>query len=436
MTVSHRAWVVDRSRRRIASVVVLVCAVLGLVHLHAADTAWLQWGGPRRNFTVETSGLASAWPAGGPPKLWEHTIGEGHSAIVVDGGRLYTMYRPAGMLTMIRRSQQEAVGAFDAATGNVVWEYAFDSPTSGLNLSEGAGPHATPLIVGNLLFAAGSRTRILALDKTSGKVVWQHDLIAELGAAQDDRGYSPSPMAYRETVIVPAGAPIASVVAFNQKTGALVWKGGSFPVGPGSPVLINVDGQDQMVVTGANEIVGMDPSTGTVLWTHPHKTDWGLNISTPVWGEGNLLLVSAAYNNGTRLLKLAQSGGKTTVQEHWYQNRMRVHIGTVIRLGDYAVGSSGDFGPCPTVAIDLKSGKILWQNREFARSTFLYADNKLIIMDEDGNIGLAVPSRDGMKVLAKASVLTNRAWTVPTLVGTKLYVRDRKVMAAFELGAR
>jgi hypothetical protein len=64
----------------------------------------------------------------------------------------------------------------------------------------------------------------------------------------------------------------------------------------------------------------------------------------------------------------------------------------------------------------------------------LYADNKLIIMDEDGNIGLASPSRQGLNVLAKASVLTNRAWTVPTLVGTTLYVRDRSQIAAFDLG--
>ena len=81
---------------------------------------------------------------------------------------------------------------------------------------------------------------------------------------------------------------------------------------------------------------------------------------------------------------------------------MRVHIGTVIRLGDFAVGSSGDFGPCPTVGIDLKTGNVLWQDRQFARSTFLYADNKLIIMDENGNLGLATAARDGLKVLARA----------------------------------
>lgn len=399
------------------------------------DTSWLQWGGPRRNFTVETTGLAASWPASGPKKLWERALGEGHSSILAEGGRLYTMYRPLGLLSTIRRSQQEIVAAIDASNGRTVWEHSYDAPTSGLDLSQGSGPHSTPLIVGDRLFVVSSRLEIIALDKQTGTRRWIHDLPKELGAPLDGRGYSSSPLAYGSTVIIPAGGAGASVVAFNQQTGAIAWKGGSFPVGPASPILINVDGQDQLVVSGANEIVGVNPTNGAVLWTHPSRTDYGLNISTPVWGEGNLLFLSAAYNNGARLLKLAQSGGKTTVQQLWMQNRMRVHIGTVIRLGDFAVGSSGDFGPCPTVAIDMKTGQILWQSRDFARSTFLHADGKLIVMDEDGTIGLATATRQGLTVLARASILTNRAWTTPTLVGTRLYVRDRKQMVALDLGS-
>jgi outer membrane protein assembly factor BamB len=377
---------------------------------------------------VQTTGLASSWPADGPKRLWQRALGEGHSAIVADAGTLYTMYRGSGVA-------RETVAAIDASNGRTLWEYSYEAPTTGLDLSEGSGPHSTPLVVGGQLFAMSSRTQIFALDKQNGRLIWTHDFLKEYGARQDDRGYSPSPLAYRDTVIVPAGGPGASVVAFNQKTGALVWKGGNFDVGPASPILINVDGQDQLVASGANEMVGMSPDGGAVLWTHPHKTDWGLNISTPVWGPGNTLFVSAAYNNGARMLRLAQSGGKTTVNEQWFQNRMRVHIGTVIRLGDMAIGSSGDFGPCPTVAIDVKTGNVLWQNRAFARSTFLYADNKLVIMDEDGTLGLATATRDGMTVLARASILKNRAWTVPTLVGTRLYVRDRRNIVALDLGS-
>jgi outer membrane protein assembly factor BamB len=394
--------------------------------LAVPDTlAWLQWGGPRRNFTVEGSRIADRWPAGGPRRLWSRALGEGHSAVLVENGRLYTMYRQDG---------SEFVVALDAASGKTAWEYSYAESTSGLNLSQGVGPHSTPLILGDRIYALSSRVKLFALDKQTGKLAWAHDLVKEFRAEQDDRGYAPSPIAYRDTVIVLAGAPGAAVMAFHPRTGAVVWKGGDFPIAPGSPVLITVDGQDQLVVLGADEVFGMNPSNGAILWRHPHRTQYGLNISMPVWGPDNLLFVSSAYNNGTRALRLRQAAGKTTVKEEWFQNRMRVHFGNVIRLGDFVVGASGDFGPCPTVGIDLKSGTVLWQNREFARSSFVHADNKLIIMDEDGNLGLAIAGRDGLKVLAKAPVLSNVAWTVPTLAGTTLYARDRKNIVALSLG--
>src|SRR6185436_7748272 len=207
-----------------------------------------------------------------------------------------------------------------------------------------------------------------------------------------------------------------------------------FDESPASPLLIEVDGQTQLVAFAGDRIAGIDPSSGRVYWHVPHKTDWGLNISTPVWSPmDHLLMASAAYNTGSRAIELRQSGGKTAVAEKWFNGRMRVHIGTIIRLGDHAYASSGDFGPAFLTAIDLKSGKIVWQDRSFSRAQLLYADNKLIILDEDGNLGLATVSPQGLKVLARASVLSNVAWTPPTLSGTTLYARDRKDIAAFNL---
>ena len=57
--------------------------------------AWLQWGGPHRNFVVESPPLATRWPRGGPRRAWSRSLGDGHSAILVDEDRLYTIYRPA-----------------------------------------------------------------------------------------------------------------------------------------------------------------------------------------------------------------------------------------------------------------------------------------------------------------------------------------------------
>src|SRR5438874_7636114 len=90
--------------------------------LTAAGSDWTQWGGPNRNFVSDATGLASTWPPSGPTKLWTRALGEGHSSILVERGRLYTMYRPGGVISYVRRSQQAVVAALGAATGKTIWE--------------------------------------------------------------------------------------------------------------------------------------------------------------------------------------------------------------------------------------------------------------------------------------------------------------------------
>ena len=75
---------------------------------------WPQWGGPDRNFKSGATGLASSWPANGPRKVWSRNLGDGYSAISVEHGVLYTMYR---------QDTDEVVLAADEATGKTVWEH-------------------------------------------------------------------------------------------------------------------------------------------------------------------------------------------------------------------------------------------------------------------------------------------------------------------------
>jgi outer membrane protein assembly factor BamB len=112
---------------------------------------------------------------------------------------------------------------------------------------------------------------------------------------------------------------------------------------------------------------------------------------------------------------------------------MRVHHGTAVRVGDTVYASSGDFGPAFVVAANVKTGDVLWQDRSFSKANFLYADGKLIILDEDGKLALATVSPAGLKVLSQVELLKKISWTAPTLVGTRLYVRDRKTLIALDL---
>jgi len=390
----------------------------------AQSAGWPQWGGPGRNFMVDAKGLAAAWPANGPKRLWSRELGEGHSSVVAEGQRLYTMYS---------KGEQEFVIALDAATGKTIWEKANAFSTAGLALENGAGPHSTPLVAGDLLFTIGVIGKMQAFDKKTGKVAWSHDLWREYGGKLMDRGYSCSPLAWKNTVIVTVGGAGQALMAFDQKTGAVVWKKQDFNLSPSSPIIINVDGQDQLVIALGDHIVGMNPNNGDLLWSHPHNCDWGLNISLPVWGAGNILVVSSAYSGGSRALQLNQQDGKTSVKELWASRRMRVHHGTMIRIGDLVFGSSGDFVPAPMTAVDVRTGATVWQDRSFPKSNFVYADGKVVLLDEDGVLALVTLSPQGMKVISKTNLMTNLAWTPPTLAGTKLYVRDRKTIVALDL---
>jgi outer membrane protein assembly factor BamB len=407
--------------RLLLNVAFLACAS---GNVHAQSATWPQWGGPNRNFIVEAKGLAESWPDGGPKRLWSRALGEGHSSIIVDQAQLYSMYS---------KGSQEFVIALDSATGKTIWEKGYEAPTTGLNLEHGNGPHSTPLVAGDLLFTVGVTGKMNAFEKQTGKIAWSHDLWKEYGGLKMGRGYSCSPIAYKNTVIVTVGGKGQALMAFDQKTGAVAWKKQDFDLSPSTPIIINVDGQEQLVIVLADQIVGLNPANGDLLWQHTHQCNWGLNITPPLWGEGNILFVSSAYTGGSRALQLNQEGGKTTVKELWANRRMRIHHGTMLRLGDAVFGSSGDFGPAPMTAIDIKTGNIIWQDRSFPKTNFVYAGGKVILLDEDGNLALVTLSQQGMKVISKVPVLENRAWTPPTLAGTKLYLRDRKNMVALDL---
>ena len=422
------------TRVPLAAVFVLVAALAG------AQT-WPQYGGPARDFKTAPAALATSWPASGPRELWSRPLGEGYSGIVADGTALYTLYRPLkGLLaTMADRfrstaTSPEVVIALDAASGRTLWEHAYDAPIlSGMNVEYGTGPHSTPLVAGERVFAVGSTGRMHALDRRTGRVLWSQDLVA-LGGAVHSRGYACSPLAHGSTVITTLGAPGQGLAAFDQATGRVVWKGGAFDASPSSPLIVDVDGQPQLVFFHADGIAGLDPATGATLWSHPHRTEYGLNISVPSFGPGNVLVISSAYSGGSRGLRLSRAGGRTTVTELWSSNRLRVHFAPLVRLGDRVHASSGDFGPAFVTAADAATGAIAWQERGFARASLVGIGDKLLILDEDGVLALATPRADGLTVHARAEVLSGKAWTVPTVVGTRVYLRDRATIKAVDLG--
>lgn len=410
--------------RRCFSIVSIILLCAGSA-CSTTTTEWPQWGGPNRNFMVASTGLADSWPQDGPPRLWKRELGDGFSTIVTDSSRLYTMYRT---------EKEEFVVALDAATGETIWEHKTPSPFTELMAAYGPGPHSTPLLVGHRLFTIGTNMMMTCLDKSSGKVIWQHDLVEEYGAEVPGRGYACSPLAYKNTVILPVGGKEGQTfMAFRQDDGALVWKKQDFKLSYSSPIIITFEGEDQLVAFMGKGIVGLNPNNGDLLWTHTHETNYGANIATPLWTGDGLLFLSAAYNSGSRVLRLKKENGKTVPEELWYGRKMRIHHGNAIRIGDYVYGSSGDSGPALFAAVNIKTGEVAWRKRGFAKATCVYADGKTILLDEDGQLALLTVTPEGMEVHSKCQVAERTSWAAPTLAGTTLYIRDRKNITALDL---
>ncbi len=387
--------------------------------------AWPQWGGPTRDFQAQSKGLATHWPQEGPRKLWSRPLGEGHSAIVSDGSTLYTMYH---------KGNNEVVTALDAENGKTRWEFPYAAPLPDkFDLEYGPGPDSTPALVGDRLYAVGITLKLHCLDKTTGKLIWAHDLVKDYGIDMKSERYCCSPLAYHDSLILPVGGTGHSVMAFDLKTGTLAWQKQDFEPSPCSPILIQVGGEDQLVVFMAKEAAGLNPRTGELLWRFSHATKWGLNISTPVWGEDNILFLSSAYGVGSRAIKLSRKDGKTSASEVWANSRMRVHHGNVVRIGNHVYGSTGDFGAIALVGMDVRTGTIAWRERGFAKATLVHADGKVILLDADGTLALLAVSPERMSVLGKVHLLDSPALTVPTLVGSHLYLRDRKTIMALDL---
>ena len=393
-----------------------------------ASTAipWTQWGGPNRNFETQATGIKDAWPASGPRVMWKRPLGDGYAATAVENGVVYTMYG---------RPKEEVVLAADAESGKTLWEHVTPMTFQSDAPEMGNGPYTTPLVVGSRVFTTGVAGRLQCLDKKTGKLLWTEQLWSDHGGSRLMYGYSSSPLAFRDTVIVPVGGRGKSIMAFQQADGKIAWARHDFGNVYSSPIMINVEGLEQATLLMDGALIGVNPHNGDLQWQVPFKADYSIAVATPLWSPDNLLFISSEYNGGAKVIELQRSGQQTRATELWASNRLRLHHGNAIRVGNAYYFSSGGKGSQAILsAVDARSGKILWQERSIEKATFVRADGKAITLDQSGTLMIAYPSPQGFRITARAPLLTSLSWTPPALVGTRLYLRDRRTMMAVDLG--
>ncbi|MGD2110309.1 MAG: PQQ-like beta-propeller repeat protein [Phycisphaerae bacterium] len=422
-----RRTVVGVGRRLLARLILLGVAIMA-APTYAED--WLQWGGPNGDFTVDVQGLADTWPAAGPKQLWKRPLGDGYSAILYKAGELFTVCRDG---------DTGVVTALDARTGGTKWEHRY-LRTLFADMTEnfGTGPNSTPLIVDDRLIAISVDARVRCLDVATGKLLWEHNLPSEFGRQKrvEEYGYSGIPLRYKNHIIVQVGGDEHSVVAFNPDNGSIVWKAGPGNISYAAPAVVKLGGRDQYVYFEPEGVVGLDPSTGKTLWKSPIEFANGNHLTPVIRCDDKHLWVQSQFNSGGgRVLEITHSSETFHAKQKWFNAKLRGSCWTSIRLGDFIYGSVGGHDVSFLTAFNWKTGDIAWRKRGYHMAQCLYADGKLIFLDRDGKLSIAKVSPEGLDVLSSATVTEPVSWTVPTLAGKTLYVRDREHILALILSS-
>ncbi len=396
---------------------------------------WPQFGGPNRDFTVDNIALALTWSEGGPRVLWRRKLGDGYSGISIADNHLITMFRD---------NDDEIVISLNPDDGATQWQHRYAAPvdTTKFAARYGYGPRSTPLIVDNRVYTVGYNGTLRCLDIETGRLQWKCELLNEFNGNRTRWGYACSPIRWKDSIIVFTGGDGASVVALDRRTGRVKWKRHDFKNSYGSPILINVGGQTQLICFMMKHVAGLNPDNGELYWSHPHENQWDNNIVTPVYGDDGVLFVTSEGSGGARALQLKRVGGTTRVSEIWHTRKLKVSHRNAIRIGDHIYASNGDFGPKSFDCINVKTGELAWRRRDLPKCGLLKVGKQLLMLAEDGRLMLATATPEVMTIHVEAQILNDPAWTIPTfdagvstMADYRIHVRDLKEIAAIELPA-
>lgn len=379
---------------------------------------WPQWRGPNRDGISKETGLLKTWPTSGPKILWRAPSGEGYSGISVANGRAYTMYG---------QGNDELLICLDAATGKEIWRFKMDNQFYN---DQGNGPRSTPVVDGNLVFVQGAKSMLLAVRADNGAKVWGIDLKKEYGAKIPTWGVSTTPLVEGDLLLVDVGGKSGhSICAFNKNTGKLVWNSQSDEPGYSAAIAVTMNGVRQAIFFTGTAAVSVSPKDGKMFWRYPWQTSYDVNAATPIFIPNDKIYISSGYGVGAAVLRVENHDGAMRVEPVWRSRVMKNHFSSSILHDGYIYG----FDDAILTCIDANTGEQEWQQRGFQKGSLIFADGHLIILGERGNLALVEATPTGYKEKAKAEVLRGKCWTMPTLAGGKLYIRNQSEMLCLDM---
>ncbi|MCA8988100.1 MAG: PQQ-binding-like beta-propeller repeat protein, partial [Planctomycetaceae bacterium] len=399
----------------------LCLTVSGSGRTFAADQGWTEFRGP--------AGTGHASEAT-PPLQWsetEHVAWKteipmrGWSSPVVDGNEVW-------MTTASEDGKQMYVLCLNASTGEWIHNelmFTNEMPNEIHVTNSYASP--TPTIEGNRIYVHFGAYGTTCLDRQTAKKLWERrDL-----PCHHWRGPGSSPIVYKNLLIVPYdGYDYQYLVAFNKETGETVWKkdrmdlfetdNGDHKKAYGTPVVLEIDGQPQLISPYAKAAMAYDPLTGEELWWVRYEQHSTAN--RPLF-DGKTIYIGTGFGKGS-VMAVNPSGAKGDVTEThvlWNYDRTMPSKPSQLLIDGriYAIADKIGVATC----LDAKTGEMIWQERvggTFSASP-VYAGGHIYFCDEDGKTTVVKPG-DSLQIVAE-NQLESGCMATPAPVGKAMFIR-------------
>lgn len=387
----------------------------------AAGENWAEFRGP--NGTGLASGADLPVTFGETENVtWKTAIhGWGHSSPVVWDDQIW-------MTTATEDGLEMSAVCVNTGTGKIVHDLLLFKNKSVSPDQHAANSFAscTPVIEEGRVYCHFGHYGTACIDTKSGKVVWQRRDIA----VDEYRGPASSPILFENLLIVNCdGVDLQFVLALDKRTGKTVWKTdrtidygtevGDLKKGYGTPSLIKVNGQLQLVSPTAVETITYDPRTGKELWRVRHG---GMNAAARPLYEDGLVYIAAGKDDSSLVVVRPGKGDLTKTGVAWKSGKgvsqkpsPLLIDGMLFMISDTGVASCRD----------AKTGEIIWQERiggDFWASP-VSDGKKIYCFSKEGKVPVFAAS-DEFKLLAE-NQFKEGFHSTPAIIGDTMFLRSR-----------
>ena len=391
--------------------------------LPAFGADWPQFLGSNRDSTSPEK--VPAWKAK-PKEVWSKGVGEAHSSPVVAKGVVYAFYKPA-------KKDADMLAAFDAKTGELLWESSYDRAK--FQPLFGEGPRGTPTVDGDRVYTLGNTGVLACWDITKkGEIVWKVDTLKDFKAKNLTFGASTSPTVIGQHVVVMVGGKGAGIVGFDKATGKIAWQTTEDTPSYASPIAVGTGDKTELVFLTNSHIRSLTARDGQELWKFPFVDKLLESSTTPV--KVGDLYVAGSVMSGSVGISIVDNVPKQV----WKNEKLTCYFSTPVAVGEYLYMVNGKASLTDASIIlrcvEAKTGKIAWEKGNVGKyhaALVKTGDGKLLFLDDGGNLMLLEPNAKEYKELARAKVC-GETWAHPALSDGKLYLRDDKKLICLQVG--